>query len=46
MAVFKSYDIRGVYPSDLDAALGRKIGVSLGRHFSAFPEHKGKGPAK
>lgn len=42
MAVFKSYDIRGVYPSELNEAMARKIGVSLGKHFSTFPENAGK----
>lgn len=46
MGVFKSYDIRGVYPSQIDAALGRKIGVSLGRHYASFPENKGKSPLR
>jgi phosphomannomutase len=42
MGVFKSYDIRAVYPKDIDAALGRKIGLSLGRHLAQLPENKDK----
>ena len=42
MAFFKSYDIRGVYGSDLDETTARKIGVSLGRYFSQIPENQGK----
>lgn len=33
MGIFKSYDIRGIYPSQLDASLGTKIGAALGAHF-------------
>lgn len=41
MAVFKSYDIRGVYPTEIDAALARQIGLSLGRFYSGLPENRG-----
>lgn len=40
--IFKSYDIRGVFPTQLDAVIGRKIGVSLGRHFWAIKENAAK----
>jgi phosphomannomutase len=40
--VFKSYDIRGIFPDQLDAPLGRKIGVGLARLFRSFPENAGK----
>lgn len=42
MGVFKSYDIRGVYPTELDADLARKIGVSLGKHYRTLPVNAGK----
>lgn len=42
MGVFKSYDIRGVYPTDLDEKLGKKIGIALGRHLAELPENAGK----
>lgn len=44
MGVFKSYDIRGTYPDQIDAALARKIGVALGVYFSQLDRNKGKGP--
>ena len=44
MAVFKSYDIRAVYPTELNAELGRKIGVGLGRLYRSFPENAGRKP--
>lgn len=37
MGIFKAYDIRGVYPDELDEELARKIG-------NAFAVHIGKGP--
>lgn len=46
MGVFKSYDIRGVYPTELDATMARKIGVGLGKHFSGLPENAGRGPLR
>lgn len=42
MKVFKSYDIRGVFPTELDAALGRKIGVALGRFYCGLEQNRGK----
>ncbi|MFO0947335.1 MAG: phosphomannomutase/phosphoglucomutase [Planctomycetota bacterium] len=42
MGAFKSYDIRGVYPTEIDATLGRKIGIGLGRLLSELPENQGK----
>lgn len=42
MGVFKSYDIRGVFGSEITVDLAHRIGISLGRHFRGFPEHKGK----
>jgi phosphomannomutase len=42
MSVFRSYDIRGVFPSEIDTAFARNLGVALGRHFLNFPEHRGK----
>jgi phosphomannomutase len=42
MGVFKSYDIRGVYPTELNADSGRAIGRSLGRYFRRLPENKDK----
>lgn len=42
MSVFKSYDIRGVYPTQLDARLGRKIGRALGMHLKVLPENAAK----
>jgi phosphomannomutase len=46
MGVFKSYDIRGTYPDQIDAALARKIGVSLGRHYSGLHVNKEKSKLK
>jgi len=40
--VFKSYDIRGIYPTPLNEDLGRKIGASLGRHYKQIPENASK----
>ncbi len=40
--VFKSYDIRGIYPTEIDETMARKIGVALGVHYSTFPEKPGK----
>lgn len=40
--VFKSYDIRGIYPTEIDETMARKIGVALGVHYSTFPENQGK----
>ncbi|MBY0588311.1 phosphomannomutase/phosphoglucomutase [bacterium] len=42
MGVFKSYDIRGTYPDQIDATLARKIGISLGRHFRGLDRNQGK----
>ncbi|QDU63785.1 Phosphomannomutase/phosphoglucomutase [Planctomycetes bacterium Pan216] len=42
MGVFKSYDIRGVYPNELDAAMARKIGAALGKYYADLPENAGK----
>jgi phosphomannomutase len=42
MGVFKSYDIRAIYPTQIDAGLGRKIGISLGKYYRGLPENKGK----
>lgn len=42
MGPFKSYDIRGIYPTQIDGELGRKIGVGLGRLLAELPENKGK----
>lgn len=39
---FKSYDIRGIYPSQIDTELGRKIGIGLGRLMQGFPENQAK----
>lgn len=46
MGVFKSYDIRGTYPDQIDAALARKIGVSLGRFYGELDRNKGRGPLR
>ena len=35
MSVFKAYDIRGVYPDQIDEELARKIGAALVHLFSA-----------
>jgi phosphomannomutase len=35
MGIFKAYDIRGVYPTELDAGLARKIGRSFARLLDA-----------
>jgi phosphomannomutase len=40
--VFKSYDIRAVYPNPLDEELARKIGASLGRYYKTIPENAAK----
>lgn len=42
MGVFKSYDIRGIFPTELNGELGRKIGMSLGRYFRQLPENRDK----
>ena len=42
MSAFRSYDIRGIYGSDIDDDFAENLGVALGRHFAAFPEHKDK----
>lgn len=43
MGVFKSYDIRGTYPDQIDATLARKIGVALGIYFSGLERNAGRG---
>ena len=35
MGIFKAYDIRGLYPSELDAPMGRRIGNALARLLEA-----------
>jgi phosphomannomutase len=40
--VFKSYDIRAIYPDPLDENLARKIGASLGRYYKSIPENASK----
>lgn len=35
MGIFKAYDIRGLYPKELDAATGRKIGNAFARLLKA-----------
>lgn len=35
MGIFKAYDIRGLYPQELDAALGRRIGQAFARMLDA-----------
>lgn len=35
MGIFKAYDIRGLYPSEIDAELARKIGHAFARHLKA-----------
>jgi len=40
MSVFRSYDIRGVFPTEIDTAFARDLGVALGRHFLGV--HRGK----
>jgi phosphomannomutase len=42
MSVFRSYDVRGIYPAEIDTALARDLGVALGKHFLGLPEHAGK----
>lgn len=42
MGVFKSYDVRGIFPTELDAVLARKIGIGLGRQYAGLPENKKK----
>jgi len=42
MSVFRSYDIRGIFPTDIDIRFARDLGVALGRHFLNLPEHRGK----
>ncbi len=33
MGIFKAYDIRGIYPAELDEAIAEKIGLAAGRFF-------------
>lgn len=42
MSVFRSYDIRGVFPEEIDAGFARDLGLALGRHFAGFPCHRGR----
>ncbi|MEW6747512.1 MAG: phosphomannomutase/phosphoglucomutase [Planctomycetota bacterium] len=35
MSIFKAYDVRGVYPEELDEALARRIGVAFATHLRA-----------
>jgi phosphomannomutase len=42
MSVFRSYDIRGVFPTEIDTGFARDLGVALGRHFLGLPPHRGK----
>ena len=36
-SIFKAYDIRGVYPDELDGSAARAIGNALSRHLDAGP---------
>jgi phosphomannomutase len=42
MSVFRSYDVRGIYPAEIDTGFARNLGVALGKHFLALPDHAGK----
>jgi phosphomannomutase len=42
MSVFRSYDIRGVFPTEIDTHFARDLGVALGRYFLDLREHRGK----
>lgn len=42
MTVFRSYDIRGVFPTEIDTRFAGDLGVALGKHFLALPAHAGK----
>ncbi len=37
MSVFKAYDIRGVYPGEIDETLARKIGAAFSREIGGGP---------
>jgi phosphomannomutase len=42
MGIFRSYDIRGIYPNDIDVAFARRLGLALGEHFRTLERNRGK----
>lgn len=42
MGIFRSYDIRGVYPTEIDTDFARKLGLALGQHFRSLERNHGK----
>jgi len=42
MGIFRSYDIRGVYPDAIDSAFSRKLGLALGAHFRTLERNRHK----
>lgn len=42
MGIFRSYDIRGIYPGDIDAAFARRLGLALGGHFRTLEHNRGR----
>lgn len=42
MGIFRSYDIRGIYPEEIDISFARKLGLALGEHFRTLERNRGK----
>lgn len=42
MGIFRSYDIRGIYPDDIDVAFARRLGLALGAHFRTLERNRGR----
>lgn len=42
MGIFRSYDIRGVYPEEIDTDFARKLGLALGQHFRTLERNRGR----
>ena len=43
--IFKAYDIRGLYPQELDEAAAERIGCALAQQLGAAAARRGHGPA-
>lgn len=40
MGIFRSYDIRGVFPDEIDTDFARKLGLALGQHFRTLERNR------
>lgn len=40
MGIFRSYDIRGIYPNEIDVPFARRLGLALGAHFRSLERNR------